>query len=237
MCTVTFIPVKGGFYLTSNRDERPARGRPEWPAEYNQSFGKLLYPKDPKGKGTWIAADERRNVICLLNGAFKAHIPKPQYRKSRGLVVLDIFSFKSFNDFINIYDLYDIEPFSLVVVWEGCLIDFKWDGSKKYLTTKSMNEPKIWSSVTLYSQEVVQKKEKLFGDWISKIREINSESILSFHLSDDPDDPANAIKMKRSDVQTLSITSVLALNNSLSMLHYDLIQNRFRNSELKIKTG
>ncbi|MGL1516781.1 NRDE family protein, partial [Vibrio parahaemolyticus] len=49
------------------------------------------FPKDPDGGGTWIALKENGDVAILLNGAFENHIPAYPYRRSRGLIFLDIF--------------------------------------------------------------------------------------------------------------------------------------------------
>jgi hypothetical protein len=234
MCTVTYIPFVEGFHLTSNRDENPERGKPEWPAAYHHSAHRLFYPRDPKGKGTWIAADERGNVICLLNGAIEPHHQAPSYRKSRGLVVIDVFSFQSIETFYNNYDLHDIEPFTLVVIWEKKLFEFKWNGRIKTLDFLPEKECRIWSSVTLYKQEIIKKKEKLFRDWYSKTDGIDPQSILSFHLTSDPQDPANSIKMNRENVQTMCVTLISVMNNELTMSHYDLMEDQTRTSKFAI---
>ena len=45
MCTVTYIPVKTVFFLTSNRDENVDRGIALPPAVYQAQQEKLLYLK------------------------------------------------------------------------------------------------------------------------------------------------------------------------------------------------
>jgi uncharacterized protein with NRDE domain len=49
----------------------------------------VIYPKDPKA-GTWYVVDEKGTVLVLLNGANEKHVAGLNYRKSRGLIVLDI---------------------------------------------------------------------------------------------------------------------------------------------------
>ena len=51
----------------------------------------------------------------MLNGAFTKHERNLPYRKSRGLIVLEIFEYKSFSDFVTDVDLHNIEPFTLVL--------------------------------------------------------------------------------------------------------------------------
>ena len=100
MCTVTFIPVTGSEYiLTSSRDEQTTRPSATNPQILKSGSNTLMYPKDPKGGGTWIACDSAGKTACLFNGAFKAHLPQYPYRYSRGLIVLDFFRFPDIQSF------------------------------------------------------------------------------------------------------------------------------------------
>ncbi|MBK6665833.1 MAG: NRDE family protein [Saprospiraceae bacterium] len=69
MCTVSYMPTKSGFILTSSRDESKVR-KALPPATYHLHGQDLVFPKDILAGGTWIAASERGQVACLLNGAF-----------------------------------------------------------------------------------------------------------------------------------------------------------------------
>src|SRR5688572_4604888 len=92
MCTVTFIPGSQGILLTSNRDEKIERATAVYPASYVFPPGNIMFPKDADAGGTWMAVHENGNAIVLLNGGIIKHIPTPPYRKSRGLIVLDLIS-------------------------------------------------------------------------------------------------------------------------------------------------
>ena len=111
MCTVTFIPGRDDIYLTSNRDEQTARRQ----ALYPQVYEELIYPKDAMAGGSWIALKNSGDAAVLLNGAFVKHQRVSTWRKSRGLVFLDIIQAEqpltSFQDL----QLNDIEPFTLVL--------------------------------------------------------------------------------------------------------------------------
>src|SRR5688572_20600569 len=123
MCTVTYIPVNDSFFFTSNRDEKDWR-TPALPPSVNEHHsGKILYPKDSNAGGTWIAGHENGNLVVFLNGAFVAHTPQPPYRKSRGLVLLDLIDHSTpFNSFLAI-NLNNIEPFTAVVRDNGRLFE------------------------------------------------------------------------------------------------------------------
>src|SRR5215470_17195971 len=103
MCTVTFIRSADKIYITSNRDEKHWRSSAFPPTVYPCTSGKLLFPKDGDAGGTWIAAHENGNAIVFLNGGFVRHTPQPPYRKSRGLILLDLIEGRTaYNSFLAI---------------------------------------------------------------------------------------------------------------------------------------
>jgi hypothetical protein len=225
MCTVTFVPVPSGFFLTSNRDERTDRGKVEWPSEKNFPGYRLIYPRDPAGNGSWIAADNQHRYVCLLNGAFIPHPVKAKYRHSRGLVVLDVFSFTDIDEFYDHYNLEDIEPFTIVIFWKDRLYELRWDGNKKYLKELPADKPRIWSSVTLYNPDMISLRESWFGEWLSQNPEIDEKIILSFHQHDGFGNRETAINMSRKEVQTISITRIIVQDRSARIVYRDLLSH------------
>ena len=92
MCTVSFVSSNGKVILTSNRDENIIRPSAIEPKHYLINNKNIVFPKDAKAGGTWYAITENANVAILLNGAAEKHQLKSFYRKSRGLILLDIIS-------------------------------------------------------------------------------------------------------------------------------------------------
>jgi hypothetical protein len=121
MCTVTFIPTAAGVHLTSNRDEQANRGRALDPAYFYGNGYKLIFPGDPDAGGSWIALKDNGDALVLLNGAFIKHLRKPPYRRSRGLVLLDVIKAEDPGQCFNEMDLEGIEPFTLVLFTKGAL--------------------------------------------------------------------------------------------------------------------
>jgi hypothetical protein len=68
----------------------------------------------------------------LLNGGFKKHIPSSAYKRSRGLVLLEILQAVMHVQYFKQMDLGEIEPFTLVLLENNHLYECRWDGSKKY---------------------------------------------------------------------------------------------------------
>lgn len=67
MCTFSFMPRSGGFWLAMNRDEQRTRP-PALPPEVLQAgIRRFLAPREADG-GTWIAANDAGLALVLLNG-------------------------------------------------------------------------------------------------------------------------------------------------------------------------
>ena len=227
MCTVTFLPLKNNnFILTSNRDETPLRETLP-PKEYLESGIKMVFPKDKLAGGTWIGTSSKNRLVCVLNGAFIKHTRKTNYKKSRGLIAKEILQTTNFQEYIKDLELEGIEPFTMVIVdWNENnlnLFELIWDENQKRFN-RLQNEPKIWSSATLYSDEIKALRKKWFKNWIKK-NDFNSSNILQFHHSE-IGDKEQAVFMKRPFVETVSITSIKKENKTIEMLYEDVIHSK-----------
>jgi hypothetical protein len=232
MCTATFLPRSGGgFVLTHSRDEKTARPTALLPGSFLRNGHELIYPKDPQGSGTWIVASPDLTV-CLLNGAFRAHVPQPPYAHSRGLVPLQVFDYPTVDDFLNQHDPYGLEPFTLLLAQTDRLTQLRWDGHRADVLEKDSRQPHIWSSVTLYSPEVVKQRQGWFDHWLSEQPDPSVTDIRAFHQVGGQGDAANAIRMHRpghqmeGNLMTLSLTSVLHEAGTVEMIYEDFGSNQ-----------
>ena len=234
MCTVTYIPTtKNNFILTSSRDVPFAREKALFPKEYIDDNIKITYPKDGKAGGTWIGSSEKKRLICLLNGGFKNYYlttdSNTKYRKSRGIIVLDLLKEDDIHSALSEINLDQIEPFTLVIVdWntELQLLELVWDGKTKHLK-KLPQEMHIWSSATLYNAKMKTQREKWFKKWQNIIcpedisdedlNLVQSNRILNFHHQAGVGNPKIDVIMKREKVGTVSITQVVKLNDEITM--------------------
>lgn len=210
--------------LTSNRDEDPNR-KTIPPKEYLEDGVKLTYPKDELAGGTWIGLSEKSRLICLLNGGFTKHKRADSYRMSRGVIVKQLLQVDNPVEIINHFDFEGVEPFTIVLVdW---LLDLKayelvWDGAQKHFEALG-NTPKIWSSSTLYDEEMKQLRRDWFADWLSENSEFTQDAILSFHKDETKGDVGVSLKMKRTRVETVSITSVVKNKQEVTMDYFDFV--------------
>jgi hypothetical protein len=209
MCTVTFIPAPDGIYLVSNRDEKYFRGDALPPASYDFHTGKIVFPKDADKGGTWIAMHENGKAIVFLNGGKEAHTPEPPYRKSRGLILLDLINASSTPQAFDQIDLSSIEPFTAVTWENNRLFELIWDGEEKHGTEKDCTTPHIWSSVTLYEETTRSKRRRWFDDWLERTPDPVMTDILHFHQFTGEGDAHNDLMMNRDgEVFTVSITGM-----------------------------
>ena len=233
MCTVTYLPLGNNeFILTSNRDETPMRKTIQ-PEKYSEDGVTLTYPKDMLAGGTWIGLSEKNRLVCLLNGGFEKHERNQYYKMSRGLVVKQILIADDAIHFINHFDFNEIEPFTLILVdWNAPDLEtheLVWDGTKAHFT-KLEQEPKIWSSSSLYTSEMKQLREEWFADWLQENKAFRQQDILEFHQNTEKGSPETSLKMKRFFVETVSTTSFKKEKDTMSIQYLDFVNDTVFNT-------
>ena len=237
MCTVTYLPVnKKEFILTSNRDEDILRQSALPISEYQVQNKTVFYPKDPKANGTWIAYGLHGFTLCLLNGAVHPHIKKGEYVKSRGLVLLDFYTYNDPEIFANQYDFTGIEPFTLIMAYscvetnKVLLYELKWDEVNAKLINHDSSLPHIWSSVTLYSQEIISQRESWFNSWLGNNEGCSVDDILFFHHFGGSGSTENDLVINRGNKKTVSICCICKKDMFTEIIYEDLVnRKRYKN--------
>ena len=214
---------KNSVIITSNRDEHAGRANAAAPAFYFNNDKKIVFPKDAKAGGTWFVAGENGVVAVLLNGAFKAHMARPPYRKSRGLILLEIVEADNPYSFFKQMNLHKIEPFTIILYQYGSLQELRWDGNLKY--EKELNSTKnyIWSSATLYTDEIIALRENLFDRFIQSGKNITEALVQEFHADNNNDYENGFIINRQTGMKTFSITQAVIKKKQIKFLHHDLI--------------
>lgn len=236
MCTVTFIPVKEKYFITSNRDEKNSRKQAIPPEIYIENGSRIICPRDADAGGTWIAVNENGNAAVLLNGGFERHKPAPPYRKSRGIIFMEILSAELPVRCFSQLDLKDIEPFTMII-FEQCLYECRWTGSSRHCRQLKKQQPYIWSSSTLYDETVVKKREQWFSGFLVNHPQPGISDILDFHRFTGDGDDCNDLKMNRDGIlSTVSITSIALEYRHCSVKYLDLVDNRTYCKEMKLFT-
>jgi len=227
MCTVTFVPLKEKIFLVSNRDERQWRLPAIPPQFYDFTSGKIYFPKDADEGGTWFAVHENGNILALLNGGFKNHIPQPRYERSRGLILLDLAQTTNPFDNFRSINLENIEPFTLVLWSNEKLFECRWDGERKHSKQLDVSLPYIWSSATLYDDEAIARRENWFENWLDKHPEFTIDDILDFHqFNEDENRNKDLVLHQQDKIFTVSITGVEVSAGLAHLKYLDLLTNQ-----------
>jgi hypothetical protein len=238
MCTVSYIPINNkDFTLTSNRDESVNRAKAISPQLTKLDDVKFLFPKDSSKGGTWIGVTNKSKTLCLLNGGFIKHIPTPPYKKSRGLIVLEILKADNTLQLIDAYDFNEIEPFTLIIIEnknERSLIELVWDGEQKHITKKDDKETHIWSSSTLYNSDETNHKAIEFNQL--KLGVDASSIVLRFHISGTSLNP-NLLRYVNdaSPIKTISVTQINLIGRQATMTYYDLLDNKLQTNQITLE--
>jgi hypothetical protein len=218
-------------FITSNRDEKKSRSIAIPPLLYTYGSNKLLFPKDVDHGGSWIVAKPNGAAGVLLNGALTPHIPQSRYNQSRGTLLLELMdSTDPFSAFTK-RDMSSIEPFTLIIYGKSRLRECRWTGASKLMQELASDKAQIWSSTTLYSAEVIKKRESWLNKWISNNPEPSQSEIMSFHTLAGEGDAKNNLLMNRDgETRTVSITSVSIESEHTQMLYWDAQDNKlYRN--------
>lgn len=230
--------MKGGFCLTSSRDENQERQTAP-PQTYVHPFGDVVYPKDLKAGGTWVAAGKCGRVACLLNGAFEPHPNTGHYERSRGKILLEFFDHNQINSFIEKVSLKNVEPFTLLMLdhksgTKPLFFELRWDGEKKHVKKLCSETEYIWSSSTLYSHKAREARLKLFNDWVEKYKDFDDRLIGHFHSRKHGLDIKEDILMcADTGVKTVSISQVRVCHNEEIFNYTDLKTNESCSVDLK----
>ena len=226
MCTVSFVSSNGKTIITSNRDEKVLRPSAIEPKNYQINTKNVFFPKDPKAGGTWFAVDENSNVLVLLNGAEEKHILKEKYNRSRGLIVLELIGEISPLKMWQTIDLENVEPFTLVLFEDQKLYQLRWNEIEKTTVALDVTKNHIWSSSTLYSAAIREKRANWFNTFLDTKPEVNEAELFNFHRYTEEENAEHGLVINRNDVlKTLSITQAVVEKNKVQMTHYDLMKN------------
>ncbi|MBA4154102.1 NRDE family protein [Flavobacterium sp.] len=232
MCTVSFVVSNDQVIITSNRDESVIRPCAIEPKLYSINGKNVVFPKDPKAGGTWFAITESGTALVLLNGAAEKHQIKKKYRKSRGLILLDVISSEVPIEEWNSIDLKNIEPFTLVLFLNFELYQLRWNEVEKEMIQLDATTHHIWSSSTLYSNEIRSKRAQWFSEFLNKKQQVDGSELFHFHRYTEEKNQDFGLVINRDEaLKTLSITQTIITKKEVVLSHVDLrSQKHFVNS-------
>lgn len=240
MCTVTIIPIvgpsgRGGFRLVCNRDENRARP-PALPPAWRPIPGvgeplRAIYPLDPAGGGTWIAASSRGLVLCLLNlnESPAPILPPPSMLRSRGLVIPDLIASSDRGEVglaLREMDLDAFAPFRLIAADPSGpsgvrLLEARWDRDELRIVEPA-HVPACFVSSGLGDAFALPRLD-LFEQVRARLTGPGAiEAQDRFHAHQWPDRPEISVRMSRADARTMSVTVVTVTDDTVEMSYRPL---------------
>jgi hypothetical protein len=233
MCTVTYIPLDGGFCLSSNRDESPSRAENPLVIE-DLGDRQVIFPRDTKG-GSWLFASDRREVICVLNGAHLKHRHQPPYRESRGIIARKYFDYDHPGEFIKSIDLKGIEPFTMIIAGPEWLYVMRWNEREKHIDILKPDTSYIWSSSTLYTPEMAELRKNWFQQYRKEHLPLSMDDIKFIHRNGNVGDPKQNYVMNRQNIVcTVSISHVIVKDDAVQFEFENLMDGEVHSRSIEI---
>jgi Transport and Golgi organisation 2 len=223
MCTVSVVPIKNGLVFTFSRDEKPERHTPHFMVHDQLAHKKIYYAKDSKAGGTWFAADSLGNAAMLFNGAFNKHEKQAAYKKSRGIILLQLVSANNMLRFYEEENLEGVEPFSILLFEADKLSRLTWDGTAKHISPLLKETSYIFSSATLYDEMIQQQRRLWLAEFFTQQQQITGHAIFQFHSYYKKEDKQNGLIIERpGGCSTLSISQLIVTTEAAEIKHLDL---------------
>jgi hypothetical protein len=220
MCTLSWWYQDQRMHIIFNRDEQKSRARAQLPARISQQGLDAIMPIDPAGGGSWVAANNHRQVFCLLNDYAAAYLPNAAIRRSRGLLLRDLALCADWQALDRL-----LQPEAL-----RCYAPFR------LLLFVALQEPLLWhwDGSTLHQQLAVRSPISSSSAWprlIPKLRAWHWQRAMArspsfttqqqLHRQAKPFCAFSGIAMQRAQVQTVSITQLVISADSISMQYCD----------------
>ncbi len=207
MCSVSWVAAGGALDLFFNRDEQRTRAAGLPPVSGDRNNVRFFFPVDGKAGGTWIAANDRGLVACLLNHYAADTGPASRATNaSRGAIIpslIDAATPAEAADRMTHPAAAPQRPFLLLLLhhahagirltWDGVVLAREpLDPARGFLTTSSFRTAEVVPSRHAVSEA---------ADW-------DPGSLLALHASHLPERGPFSICMHRPDARTVSFTRV-----------------------------
>ena len=224
MCTLSYVPTGKYKVITSNRDEHSAREAASLPLLRSLNGRKVYYPEDAQSKGSWFGVREDGSVLVLLNGAEYFHVPTPPYRKSRGLIHLELLAEETPEIAWEQINLSDIEPFTCILLNSSGLFQLRWNGIVRTKQVLDYHQPHLWCSSTLYTAHQRVAREASFHRLLNRQPgEQLPEQLMQLHCRPDTSENPGFLLNRNGVLLSKNILQLIAGDESSSLHFKDLI--------------
>ena len=226
MCTVTIIPVEGGISVMVNRDEQRSRAPAEPPRWALGGGTRAIWPLDPRGGGTWIAASESGLVVGTLNRAWPANASAGVRAKpSRGALALLAVQAGDADAAVSAIERNEPrrwDGFELFAVGRDAVVHrLLWDGQR--LERFAPRRAPLCITSSSLGRHVEAARYELFETMFAEAPADLASAQERFHRHRWPEHPERSVLMSRPDARTQSITRITARDRQEPVMRYEAI--------------
>lgn len=221
MCTLTWRrSSKETFEVFFNRDEKKTRSRAEPPGKRLDPSGmRFLSPVDPESEGTWMLANERGVVVCLLNRWHESGREVAVPVMSRGVLVRGMAGMENVpavEERLRSEPLEHLRPFTLVAFDPVGERGWEWNGLE--LKTARLELPVTSSS---YQFERVMRARQDCFEALTRRGRASTAELEQFHSDTGAGASAFSVRMCRPDAQTMSRSRVRVAPDKVSWDYWE----------------
>ena len=223
MCTLSFMPVEGGFHLLMNRDEQRSRTTALPPRLHPCGNLRAIYPSE-QGGGTWIGVNESGLCAALLNWYSKPSLTdRPAF--SRGLIIPTLLAAGNRKEAVSLLQslpLDHLEPFRLFLFHAGERgitslssdsvtleeLDLPWERSHWF--SSGYDEPEAGRIRGMTAKRAESQSDPGTLEWLRRL-----------HCSHYPEEGPFSICMHRDDACSVSMTEISFLNQRVALTYHE----------------
>jgi hypothetical protein len=222
MCTVSVVPSPDGSTLRvlMNRDERRLRPVAHPPAVHQTRTGHAIWPTDPDGGGSWIAATDAGLALLMLNIDGTRRSPE---LLSRALLIPALASVRSMEELVQVWQQLDVTafaPFRLVAVSREQVA--VCTATQRVPMLAGVDRPRVFASSALGDAEAESARGNLFARLL-RTAEDGWSAQTRFHQHAWPDRRHLSVMMSRVDACTVSQTEVLLTKTAVSLAYRPVV--------------
>jgi hypothetical protein len=231
VCTVTIVPVRNGFRLGCNRDERRDRVAALPAAVHGLAHRTAVFPVDPAGPGTWVGVNDAGIAAALLNRNPDSTAPLHKNRRcSRGLIIPYLLECDSLADAIGkaaAMDPNDFDRFRLALVQRGTVATLTSDEAGLAVEVTELARPMMLTSSSLGDALVDRPRRRLFDRIFDGEEPSWAQAQDRFHRHQWRSRPGVSVRMERAVAKTVSQTFVCVTDNAIELRYRALESAEF----------
>jgi len=227
MCTVSIVPLDGGFRVMSNRDERLDRASAFQPQIERMDSRAVIMPIDPVGGGSWIGVNDAGLVAAVLN-RHDGPAPYGASFSSRGALVrraLGCESIEAAMASVEALDPKRFQPFRLVLVQHHRIALVAGDAHEFAHAESTLGQSFMFTASSLGDVFVDLPRRWLFECLMGRAAD-RLQAQLLFHRHQWPGKREISVLMERGDAATVSRTTIDVRNDGIELEYESLVPCR-----------